>query len=90
MCDRELKPLFYVAVIPILILLVPNVYAGEDERDANPYCDLLSDDERREVTCHDRKDYSDTTGLYTCNDFSHVEDWRDCPDVSGYDYDRYD
>jgi hypothetical protein len=72
-----------LAVIPLLLLMTTNVYAGG----TNPYCDLLSDEERRDVTCHDRKDYSDTTGLYTCNDFSHVQDWKDCPDVSGYDYD---
>ena len=29
-------------------------------------------------TCHDRKDASDDTGLYTCLDGSHEEDWRDC------------
>ena len=85
-------------IIPIflLLLLVPsasvNVNAGEDERNANanPYCDLLSSDERRVTTCHDRRDASDTTGLVTCNDGSHreFEDWQDCPDVSGYDYDR--
>lgn len=60
-----MKPLFFVAVIPILMLLVQNVYAGEDERDANPYCDLISDEDPRPQPCHDRKDYSDTTGLYT-------------------------
>lgn len=79
-----LKSLFFVAAAAIVITLVPNAYAGE----ANPYCDLLSDEERRDVTCHDRKDYSDTTGLYTCNDGSHKENWEDCPDVSGYDYDN--
>jgi hypothetical protein len=35
------------------------------------------------VTCHDRRDVSDVTGLYTCNDGTHEEDWRDCKDVSG-------
>jgi hypothetical protein len=88
MCDRRMiyhKLIPIIAIYPIfLILIAPYAYAGVD---ANPYCDLLSDEERRDVTCHDRKDYSDTTGLYTCNDFSHVQDWRDCPDVSGYDYD---
>jgi hypothetical protein len=29
-------------------------------------------------TCHDRRDASDDTGLYTCLDGSHEEDWRDC------------
>lgn len=56
MYDRELKPLFFVAGISILMLLVPNVYAGEDERDANPYCDLISDEDPRPQPCHDRKD----------------------------------
>lgn len=85
-----MKSIFFVsAAIPILALLIPNVYAGEDERDTNPYCDLISDEDPRSQPCHDRKDFSDTTGLYTCNDFSHVQDWQDCPDVSGYDYDGY-
>jgi hypothetical protein len=82
---RKLIPI--IAIYPIfLVLIAPYAYAGVD---ANPYCDLLSDEERRDVTCHDRKDYSDTTGLYTCNDFSHLQDWRDCPDVSGYDYSNF-
>jgi hypothetical protein len=55
---------------------------------ANPYCDLLSAEQRSNITCHDRKDASDITGLYTCNDGTHEEDWRDCKDVSGYDYGR--
>lgn len=55
---------------------------------ANPYCDLLSPEERNSVVCHDRKDASETTGLYTCNDFSHVENWTECKDVSGYEYAR--
>ena len=57
-----------------------------EEAAANPYCDLLSSTERQNVTCHDRRDVSDVTGLYTCNDGTHEEDWRDCKDVSGYDY----
>jgi hypothetical protein len=55
---------------------------------ANPYCDLLSAEQRSNITCHDRKDASDITGLYTCNDGTHEKDWRDCKDVSGYDYGR--
>lgn len=85
-----MKSIFFVsAAIPILMLLIPNVYAGEDDRDANPYCDLISDEDPRSQPCHDRKDYDQDTGLYICNDFSEKEDWRDCPDVSGYDYDGY-
>jgi hypothetical protein len=38
------------------------------------YCDVPNPSN----PCHDRKDYSDTTGLYTCIDGSHEEDWRDC------------
>jgi hypothetical protein len=33
-------------------------------------------------SCHDRKDASDDTELYTCNDESHEEDWKDCEDVT--------
>jgi hypothetical protein len=86
--NRMMKySMMMVAIVPIFLsLLVPNAYAGE----ANPYGDLLSVDVSSDVTCHDRKDYSDTTGLYTCNDFSHTQDWIDCPDVSGYDYDGYE
>ena len=76
------KLIFLGLIIPVLMLTIPNVYAG----DANPYCDLLSNEERMDVTCHDRKDYSDTTGLYHCNDGTTRTDWQDCPDVSGYDY----
>jgi hypothetical protein len=69
------------------MLLVPNVYAGED---ANPYCDLVPDD--YQGNCHDRRDASDVTGLVTCNDGSEreFENWQDCPDVSGYDYNGTD
>ena len=84
-----------LGIIPILILTmtIPNVYAGGSAGgDANPYCDLLSIDERRDVTCHDRRDASDATGLVNCNDGSEreFEDWEDCPDVSGYDYNNGD
>ena len=47
----------------------------------NPYCDLLPDG-FRSVTCHDRKDASDKTGLYTCNDGTHKVDWKDCKDAT--------
>lgn len=50
----------------------------------NPYCDLVPEDFKG--ACHDRKDASDYTGLYTCNDGTHKEHWEDCEDASGYDY----
>jgi hypothetical protein len=46
----------------------------------------LSDEQRKGTTCHDRKDISNITGLYGCNDGTWKKDWRDCKDVSGYDY----
>lgn len=58
----------------------------DENTDANPYCDLLTNEERKNVECHDRKDASETTGLYYCNDGTRKTDWRDCKDVSGYDY----
>jgi hypothetical protein len=65
-----------------------------DERvtnvNANPYCDKLTEEEQSEQICHDRKDYDQETGLYQCNDGSNVGDWRDCRDVSGFDYDEED
>ena len=59
---------------------------GEKVTAANPNCDLLSTEERSNTICHDRKDASDITGLYTCNDGTHKKDWRVCKDVSGYEY----
>lgn len=56
----------------------------QEENGPNPYCDLVPD--WYHGSCHDRKDASDTTRLYTCNDGTHEEDWKDCKDVSGYDY----
>jgi hypothetical protein len=50
---------------------------GDDK--GNPYCDLVPDNYNG--SCHDRKDGSDDTGLYTCRDGSHVKDWRDCKDA---------
>lgn len=48
---------------------------GADEGPADKtYCDVPNPSN----PCHDRKDASDTTGLYTCLDGSHEEDWRDC------------
>jgi hypothetical protein len=38
------------------------------------YCDVPNPSN----PCHDRKDYNETTRLYTCIDGSHEENWRDC------------
>jgi hypothetical protein len=47
--------------------------------DPTVYCDQVDPDELGpNKTCHDRKDTDDDTGLYTCLDGSHEEDWRDC------------
>lgn len=46
----------------------------------NPYCDVVRQTGEPYDVCFDRKDYSDTTGLYPCRDGSDVKDWRDCPD----------
>lgn len=74
---------------------VPREGAGfntaEEDDKPNPYCDKL--EIPYSVGCHDRKDYYDggpNDGLYPCNDGSNKEDWRDCKDVSGYDYDNND
>lgn len=45
---------------------------------ANPYCDKVN----YAVTCHDRKDYDEDTGLYPCNDGTDKADWRDCEDAT--------
>jgi hypothetical protein len=52
----------------------------------NLYCDLVSDDYRG--SCHDRKDASDTKGLYTCNDGTHKDRWQDCEDATKNDNDN--
>lgn len=52
---------------------------------ANPYCDKVSDDYNG--TCHDRFDTDEETDVATCNDMSHRDDPKDCPDVSGEDND---
>jgi hypothetical protein len=38
-----------------------NSTAGHNK--ANPYCDLLSDEQRKGTTCHDRKDISNITSF---------------------------
>ncbi len=65
-------------------------YAEEEDYVPLPYCDLVSDEYMESGgTCHDRKDYyqgGQNDGLYPCNDGTDKEDWRDCKDVSGFDY----
>lgn len=46
----------------------------------NPYCDKVGPNYRG--SCHDRKDYSESTGLYPCNDGTQKTDWRDCKDAT--------
>lgn len=62
---------------------VSNSYDGycwdRNVKDPTVYCDQVDPDELGpNETCHDRKDASDDTGLYTCLDGSHEKDWRDC------------
>jgi hypothetical protein len=55
--------------------------------EANPYCDLVPDDFSGD--CHDRFDFYEggpNNGLFPCNDGSARSAPRDCPDVSGFDY----
>jgi len=52
----------------------------DDDGGPNPYCD--TDEGKAASTCHDRKDYSETTGLYSCNDGTQKTDWRDCEDAT--------
>lgn len=65
---------------------------GDDK--PNPYCDKFEEiGDWPDSGCHDRKDYYDggpKDGLYPCNDGTDKEDWRDCKDASGYDYDNDD
>jgi hypothetical protein len=74
-----------LGIFSISAVTVPT-YASE----ANPYCDKVSDEYMESGgACHDRKDYYDggpNNGLYPCNDGSARTDWKDCPDVSGFDY----
>ena len=44
----------------------------------NPYCDVVRQTGEPYDSCFDRKDYSESTGLYPCRDGSDVEDWREC------------
>jgi hypothetical protein len=59
-----------------------------ETREPLPYCDLIPR-VAQDYSCHDRRDYDDVTGLYPCNDGTQKEDWQDCPDVSGADYEEF-
>lgn len=52
----------------------------EEEKTPNPYCDLVP--ENYNGNCHDRKDYSDDTKLYPCNDGTNKVKWQDCKDAT--------
>lgn len=58
---------------------------ADNDNDPNPYCD--TEKGKAAAVCHDRKDNSETTGLYTCNDETHKADWRDCKDATTTDSD---
>lgn len=57
-----------------------NSFLDDGEFVANLYCDKVLDG--YQGTCHDRKDATEDTGLYTCNTGIQVEDWKDCKDAS--------
>jgi hypothetical protein len=59
----------------------------DQPREPLPYCDIVAGP-GFEGACHDRRDVDELTGLYPCNDGTQKEDWRDCPDVSGADYEE--
>jgi hypothetical protein len=61
---------------------------GKEEESVNPYCDKLSDEDSLTQSCWDRRDHSGDTGLYPCHDGSYKKDYKDCKDLSGYDYDN--
>jgi hypothetical protein len=50
------------------------------------YCDVPNPSN----PCHDRRDVSEETGLATCIDGSHEEDWRDCKGGGAEDNDDED
>jgi hypothetical protein len=54
----------------------PGSEDGNNNDNDKTYCDVPNPSN----PCHDRKDYSDTTGLYTCLDGSHEANWRNCTD----------
>jgi hypothetical protein len=52
----------------------------------NPYCDQVGSNYRG--VCHDRRDYSESTGLYPCNDGTEKKRWQDCKDATRKDSDN--
>jgi hypothetical protein len=57
-----------------------------DNDSGKTYCDVPNPSN----PCHDRRDGDEITGLYTCMDGSHEEDWRDCNGNSNDDDDNND
>jgi hypothetical protein len=54
-----------------------------NDEEPNPYCDQVTEEYMQNGgVCHDRKDQSETTGLFTCNDFTHVRNWTECKDAT--------
>jgi hypothetical protein len=53
---------------------------------SNPYCDQVGSNYRG--VCHDRKDYSESTDLYPCNDGTEKKCWQDCKDATKKDDDK--
>ena len=53
---------------------------NDNDDEPKPYCD--TPEGKAAKVCHDRKDYSDTTGLYPCNDGTQKVDWKDCKDAT--------
>jgi hypothetical protein len=71
-----------VFVFVVAMALCPSAESRQNDG-PNPYCDKVSDEYMRSGgVCHDRKDASDITGLFTCNDGTHKTDWRDCEDAT--------
>jgi hypothetical protein len=58
--------------------IIKEVQGGNDDddndREEKTYCDVPNPSN----PCHDRRDVDEYTGLATCLDGSHEEDWRDC------------
>jgi hypothetical protein len=47
---------------------------NNNDEESKTYCDVPNPSN----PCHDRRDVSEATGVYTCMDGSHEADWRDC------------
>ena len=62
---------------------VQAVTEDDGEFVANPYCDKVKSGESEATgVCHDRRDNSETTGLYLCNTGVWEEEWKDCEDAT--------